>query len=301
VPIVTGYVDTPGGHDALVLGAQLARLTCLTSRVVTVHPADARGLAAAARDPRWREKTARVAAGRFARAREALFRVELDAEPDPGAAALTAGADAAEPDFVVVGPGPVHELLAEQADADGAAVLVVGSTGHGLLGRLAAGGTVARLIPIAPCPVAVAPRGYRHTATRAMTVVAVAYDGTDEADRAAAVAVHLAGRTGAALRFVTVAEDADGVPAATALAQKGLVSTPVEIDAFVDVLVGPVAATLADLPERTDVLVVGSRGYRGMRRLLLGGVAGALVRSARYPVVVVPRPPEQAGPAPGGG
>jgi nucleotide-binding universal stress UspA family protein len=45
---------------------------------------------------------------------------------------------------------------------------------------------------------------------------------------------------------------------------------------------------LADLPERTDVLVVGSRGYRLMRRVLLGGVAGVLVRTARYPVVVVP-------------
>jgi hypothetical protein len=36
-----------------------------------------------------------------------------------------------------------------------------------------------------------------------------------------------------------------------------------------------------DLPERTDVLVVGSRGYRMMRRVLLGGVAGVLVRTAR--------------------
>ena len=39
---------------------------------------------------------------------------------------------------------------------------------------------------------------------------------------------------------------------------------------------------------KTDVLVVGSRGYRLMRRVLLGGVAGVLVRTARYPVVVVP-------------
>lgn len=313
MPIVTGYVDTPGGHDALVLGAQLARLTGLTSVVATVHPADARGLAAAARDPRWREKTAKVAAGRFARAREALFRAELEAldsgldlrsgahegggsaggGAEPGASA--GGSDHhADPEFVVVGPGPVHELLAEQADDSGAAVVVVGSSGHGLLGRLSAGGTVARLIPIAPCPVAVAPRGYRHTATRAVTVVTVAYDGTPEADRAAAVAVHLAGRTGAALRFVTVAEDAEGVPAATVLAQKGIASAPVEIDALIDVLVGPAAATLADLPDRTDLLVVGSRGYRFMRRLLLGGVAGALIRTARYPVVVVPGPPEPA-------
>jgi nucleotide-binding universal stress UspA family protein len=273
VPIVTGYEDTPGGHDALVLGAQLARLTGLSSEVVTVHPEDARGLAVAARDPRWREKSRAVAAGRFARARETL------------------GGDGwggDEPEFTVIGPGPVAELLAEHADQVGAAVLVVGSTGHGLLGRLSAGRTVARLLPTAPCPVAIAPRGYRHIATAGITVVTVAYDGTAEADRATAVAVHLASRTGAALRFVTVAESEDGVPAATAVARKGISGAPVEIDALTDVVVGPVAQTLADLPERTDLLVVGSRGYRFMQRLLLGGVAGALVRTARYPVVVVP-------------
>lgn len=273
MPIVTGYEDTPGGHDALVLGAQLSRLTGLTSVVVTVHPEDARGLAVAARDPRWREKSAKVAAGRFARARETLGGEGWGPE---------------EPQFSVVGPGSVAELLAEEADSLGAAVLVVGSTGHGMLGRLSAGRTVARLLPTAPCPVAIAPRGYRHLATAGITVVTVAYDGTPEADRAAAVAVHLASRTGAALRFACVAEDAAGVPAATALAQKGLARAPVEIDALADVFVGPVARTLADLPERTDLLVVGSRGYRFMQRLLLGGVAGALVRNARYPVVVVP-------------
>lgn len=102
--------------------------------------------------------------------------------------------------------------------------------------------------------------------------------------------MHLAGRTGAAVRVVTVAETADGVPAAQATAHKAMASLPVEVDAFCDVVVGPVAATLAALPERTDVLVVGSRGYRFMQRLLLGGVAGVLVRTARYPVIVVPAP-----------
>jgi len=72
------------------------------------------------------------------------------------------------------------------------------------------------------------------------------------------------------------------------IVHKGIASAPVEVDALADVVVGPVARVLADLPERTDVLVVGSRGYRMMRRLLLGGVAGVLVRTARYPVVVVP-------------
>ena len=61
-----------------------------------------------------------------------------------------------------------------------------------------------------------------------------------------------------------------------------------ELDALADVVDGPIVSTLANLPERTDLLVIGARGYRFMRRILLGGVIGALVRAAHYPVVVVP-------------
>jgi nucleotide-binding universal stress UspA family protein len=100
--------------------------------------------------------------------------------------------------------------------------------------------------------------------------------------------VHLASRTGAVLRFITVAATAEDEPAARAMVHKGVASAPLEIDTLTDVVIGPVARVLADLPDRADLLVVGSRGYRFMRRLLLGGVAGALVRTARYPVVIVP-------------
>jgi nucleotide-binding universal stress UspA family protein len=274
VPIITGYEDTPGGHDALVLGAQLTRLTGLGAVVATVYPTDGQGLSAVARDPRWVEKARKVAQDRFAQAR----------------ALIGEGFGDVEPEFAALGPGSVAHALIDFADEVGAAVLVVGSTGHGLLGRLAPGRTVARMLPMAHCPVAIAPRGYRHTSSTGMTVVTVAYDGSPEADRATALAVHLASRTGAALRFVTIAESPEGVEAARATACKGIASAPSEIDALSDVYVGPVARSLADLPERTDVLVVGSRGYRIMRRLLLGGVAGALVRTARYPVIVVPAP-----------
>ncbi|MBA2323275.1 MAG: universal stress protein [Pseudonocardiales bacterium] len=69
---------------------------------------------------------------------------------------------AVEPEFAELGPGPIPDVLIEYSDEVGAAVLVVGSTGHGLLGRLAPGRTVQRLLPLAHCPVAIAPRGYRH-------------------------------------------------------------------------------------------------------------------------------------------
>ena len=54
---------------------------------------------------------------------------------------------------------------------------------------------------------------------------------------------------------------------------RGLAYAPVEIDALADVVDGPVSSTLANLPERTDLLVIGSRGYRFMRRILLGGMS----------------------------
>jgi nucleotide-binding universal stress UspA family protein len=272
VPIVTGYEDTPGGHDALVLGAQLTRLTGLGAIVATVYPADARGLAAVANDPRWLPKARKVAMARFARARELIGE----------------GWGGDEPEFAALGPGSVATVLTDYVDEVGAAVLVVGSTGHGLLGRLSPGRTVHRLLPTTRCPVAIAPRGYRHTAGAAILSIAVAYDGSAEADRAVATAVHLASRTGAVLRFITVAATAEDEPAARAMVHKGVASAPLEIDTLTDVVIGPVARVLADLPDRADLLVVGSRGYRFMRRLLLGGVAGALVRTARYPVVIVP-------------
>ncbi len=272
MPIVTGYEDTPGGHDALVLGAQLSRLTGLAAVVATVYPTDARGLATVTHDPRWLPRARKVALARFAHARTLV----------------SDGWGGDEPEFVALGPGPVPDVLLDHAEEVGAAVLVLGSTGHGLLGRLAPGRTVQRILPVSRCPVAIAPRGYRHTVGAGILSVALAYDGTAEADRAAAVAVHLASRTGAVVRVVTVAPDRDEEPAARAVAHKGMAALPLELDALADVPVGPVARMLADLPERPDLLVIGSRGYRFMRRMLLGGVAGALVRTARYPVVVVP-------------
>jgi nucleotide-binding universal stress UspA family protein len=118
--------------------------------------------------------------------------------------------------------------------------------------------------------------------------VSVAYDGSPEAERAAAVAARIARRSGAALRFVAVAETPEQRPAAQRAALRGLACAPVDIDALADVVDGPIVSTLANLPERTDLLVIGARGYRFMRRILLGGVIGALVRAAHYPVVVVP-------------
>ncbi len=61
------------------------------------------------------------------------------------------------------------------------------------------------------------------------------------------------------------------------------------IDGDTQVTVGPAAANLVRIAEhmRADLIVVGTRGRTGMRRMLLGSVAEAVVRAAPCSVLVV--------------
>jgi nucleotide-binding universal stress UspA family protein len=54
---------------------------------------------------------------------------------------------------------------------------------------------------------------------------------------------------------------------------------------------GTPAAELARRSSDLDLLAVGSRGHGPVRRLLLGSTSTRLVREARCPVLIVPRPP----------
>jgi nucleotide-binding universal stress UspA family protein len=57
-------------------------------------------------------------------------------------------------------------------------------------------------------------------------------------------------------------------------------------------LPGAAALTLVDLAADADLLVVGSHGRTGLRRLLIGSVASAVVQHAACPVVVIRLPEE---------
>lgn len=277
--IIVGYTDTPGGHDALVLGARFARAGDQRVNVVTAYPEDGGGLAAAAADPRWMQDAEKTARRRFAKARQRLAR---DAEDDAAQAENHVK-------YSIVGPGKPGEVLLDEAKQVGADLIVVGSVGHGLLGRLAVGRTVHSLLASATVPVIIAPRGYRHTVRRQFRVLAVAVDSTDKSLRAVDFAADLAGRIDAQIECVTVVgSDADRPEGARQVA-RARSRIPTDIDAYGHVLVdSDVAGTLADLPLKVDALICVARGYSIMRRLLLGNVIGRLVRGSSYPVVVLP-------------
>ena len=95
---------------------------------------------------------------------------------------------------------------------------------------------------------------------------------------------YLAGRTGEQA-VLDKAREAFGKALEFAAA-----GVPPELEPRTVLLEGGIVESLAALgTDDVDVLVCGSRGYGPARRVLLGGVSSPLIRSARLPVVVVPR------------
>lgn len=186
--------------------------------------------------------------------------------------------------------------LHEFCETIGADLLVVGSSRRGPLGRVLVGDDTRAALTHAPCAIVIAPAGYLAQSAR-MLEIGVGYDGSPESQHALRLARTLAVGSGAKLS----AFEAITVPS-TALSTGPLpfdemVSTLVaearqRIAAFGDVephaAYGHPAEELAVYSASLDLLVVGSRGYGPIGRLIHGGTAQALARTARCPLLVLP-------------
>ncbi len=192
-----------------------------------------------------------------------------------------------------VGRG-LHEL-AELTDAD---LLVIGSSRRGLLGRALIGDDTRAALNGAPCAVAIAPAGYSRETTL-MREVGVGYDGSPESDRA----LQLARTVAAEHRVKLSAFQAVSIPAHILLGAPPPAypdSTQRRVDETLERMsaldgIEPHAAYGDPVEELTlysaslDLLVVGSRGYGPLGRLVYGGVAQRLARTARCPLLVLTR------------
>jgi nucleotide-binding universal stress UspA family protein len=198
-------------------------------------------------------------------------------------------------------PARALQHLAEAQDAD---LIVTGTASHAGLGRMLLGDVSRDILHGAPCPVAVAPRGFAagHPAT-----VGVAFDFSPEAEKALALAVELAGALGARVkvREVVAADlwpltgsypviDLDDIAEELiADAEKRMQAKISELhtDVPVDVhaVVGATTERLEQLADDVDLLVCGSRGWGAVRRVVLGSTADRLIHHAACPVLVVPR------------
>lgn len=191
-----------------------------------------------------------------------------------------------------VGRG-LHELC----ELIGADLLVVGSTRHGLLGRVLIGDDTRAALNGAPCALAIAPAGSSREPA-AMREIGVGYDGSPESDCALRTARELSAATGAKLSaFEAVSLPTTGFapgPSSFDDSAEGLVADAVGRIAALGAVephaaYGEAAEELAVYSASLDLLIVGSRGYGPIGRVIHGSTSHRLVRLARCPLVVLPR------------
>jgi nucleotide-binding universal stress UspA family protein len=192
-----------------------------------------------------------------------------------------------------VGRG-LHEL----ADAEQADLVVVGSCRRGLLGRVMIADDTSDALNGAPCALAIAPFGYADRRPATGGEIGVAYNGSSESKDALAVARSLAGEHGAKLS----AFEAVSIPAHVTMA--GATPHGEALEAIVSqarqriaalgeiephAAYGLPAEELAIYSASLDLLVIGSRDYGPIGRLVHGSTSRQLARTARCPVLVLNR------------
>ena len=278
--ILVGYDDSDQAKDALKLGQQLAAVTGAELVVAGVFQFDPIW---GGRDPHFQDADAE-----FARQVEAA------------AKAVGAVAEAVPSSSPARG---LHEL-AEEIGAD---LILVGSASHGHLGQVLAGSVGVALLHGSPCAVGIAPSGYRDRPDAGLQSIAVGFDGSAESGQALTAASELAAESGARLKLVSVAEPPvvgygkggnAGWPELKAAIEddtrkrlrEARATVPADVDADATMISGDPVEALVDIAGTPGtVLVVGSRGYGPLRRVLLGSVSTPLARLAPCPLIVTPR------------
>jgi nucleotide-binding universal stress UspA family protein len=205
---------------------------------------------------------------------------------------------AVDAELVTVGAQGVERGLHELAETRGADLLVVGSSSRGLLGRVLLGDDTVGALNGAPCAVAVAPAGYAGR-VKSVATVGVAYNGSPESDHALDVARALAAQHGAGVRALEVVSIpafayTGGAPldwgdaiGELIKASRDRLSALEGVEG--DAVYGTSGEELSAFGDSVDLLVVGSRGYGPVRRLMLGSTSAFLARHARCPLLIVPR------------
>jgi nucleotide-binding universal stress UspA family protein len=272
--VLVGVDGSSGGRDAVALASQLmgsgAKLTLAHVRSGELDPY------------------------------QALTPGLLEEERDASMALLEGergGADV-QAELVSVVAASAGAGLHRQAEDQDADLLVVGSSRRGSFGRAMLGDDTRAALNGAACAVAIAARGYSgHPSPLAR--VGVAYNRSPESEHALAVARDVAQASGAkvaALEVVSIPAyafsglmapaigDSIDVMIAEANARMGKLSG---VDGRA--VYGLAGEELASFGEHVDLLIVGSRGYGPVRRLVLGSTSDYLERHARCSLLVLPR------------
>lgn len=279
--ILVGFDGSDRSEDALALGRLLSAVLSASLVVGTVfdHPTvggDEDPLAAGERAHA--ERTAADAAGRSEPTAD--HRVCRDDSPAHG--------------------------LERIAATTGADLIVVGSSHRGPLGRVFAGSIPEQLVHGARCAVAVAPAGYA-AQRRGLRNLGAAFDGSAEGREALALALRLGRQTQGNLRVLRLAgahaaalvanpftaaqsqRYVEEVRAREERAVRDAVDALGGASASIEIRIGEAVSGLSDSAGEFDLLLLGSRAYGTIRRVLSRSVSTHLLRDVPCPLLILPR------------
>jgi len=272
--VVIGVDGRSGGRDAIALAKQLA---APDARVTLAHVYGSEGMLG-------RGGGIVAAAGRTYS--------EQMLEHERETASL-------EAELTVVLGRAVGRALHELAEHHHVDLLVLGSCHRGAIGRVLVGNDALATLNGARCAVAIAPAGYEREASR-LAAVGVGEDGSPESTLALRAALELGKRFGAAVRAMSVvalqsvASDEPTPADWTDATQRRLREENARLNSILGVggeaVYGEPSDELARLSEHVDLLVVGSRGYGSLGRLMNGSTSNYLAGHVHCPLLVLPRP-----------
>lgn len=233
---------------------------------------------------------------------DALIAREQRAAADERLATARSRILAAHPGLVV----SVESSLDSAADtlvtlSKRAHLVVVGRSGHGAVVGAVLGSVTSRLVTHAQCPVVVVHASPVVVAGGGRRGVVVGVDGSVLSELALAHAFEQASLRGVGLHVVhawwtraTAGQAPDTQRDQIARERVTLSETMVgwaehypDVEVTLSMPVGPVVLALTEASHDAELLVVGSRGLDGIRRLVLGSVSRGVLRHADCTVVVV--------------
>lgn len=293
-PVIVGVDASDRSTDAVVLGSRIAELTGAPLLLVAVYPVDA-------------------LPSRFSQAGY-FEELRKDAQATLDRALSHTGADHAQ--TRTIGDPSTGHALHELAAREHASLICVGPSHRGRIGRGLLGGTGERLLHGAPCPVAMAPRGYAERPASPLRSVGCGFHNAAESAAALKLAASLALRAHARLRVIEAVQPLiASAPVGATIDYRGLMADQVDwrrkavaeavrslpAGLEVDVKVEEDYAThlLREQSEQLDLLVLGSRGYGPLHAVVVGAVSTVLMRESQCPVIVAPRRAGSADPSPG--
>ena len=178
------------------------------------------------------------------------------------------------------------QYIVDEAAKNNVEMIIMGRRGRIGLKRLMMGSVTARVIGYAPCKVLVVPKAAKVTYKN----ILVATDGSKYSEAASREAISIAKRTGSDLIVLSVATKDENLPAAKRSVNE--VKKIAEKEGIrIEVLTTkgmPYEVIVKTAKEKdAGVIVVGSYGRTGIKRLLMGSVTARVIGHAECPVLVV--------------